>query len=367
MVVLLSLRFTAVRGDSQTQLCFITYSQPGDIDYPWSAAVSLFLDYNVGLQTDQYGTYQACYGGIGTYTYTNKFGNPTTHKVTLDGGADLYIGTDLPVDLNGIRLNFQDVPDVQLPGVGPVVRYDQIAIQAGPGFVGLAGSDPELDNTFRIDPLGQAWLSPYPGFVNQSIPAANINAPVIDLVNCKAPIDSRNGGAIPGYGYAPSFTYQYTIGDGSTWEAVTIMKVTASKDLYVDELGNQYQTIADVTGTRKYTWLPTGMGSTSAIPAIDTNYDAPSQRWYPFALTQAATGVYNTSTAPYLDGDGLAIRISPAMPINGEPAGGSITDIIVSFALSDPNDPSSALLLTESNTETPLSSSVQSQIYTQID
>ena len=89
------------------------------------------------------------------------------------------------------------------------------------------------------------------------------------------------------------------------------------------QLGNQYQNIIGLTGTRVYT-LPAHQRRLSpppapASPTARTQYA--DQRFYPFALLGSGAGIYTINTAPFVDYDGIEFNISPAAPAAGLPPG----------------------------------------------
>jgi hypothetical protein len=86
-------------------------------------------------------------------------------------------------------------------------------------------------------------------------------------------------------------------------------------------LGNPYQTVVDIAGTRIYTYLPTGAQVISNITGLlEPPYEQaifPDQRFYPYSLLASAPGVYTANTAPFLDADGLGYTFAPGAPSNG--------------------------------------------------
>ena len=116
------------------------------------------------------------------------------------------------------------------------------------------------------------------------------------------------------------FSYFYSVSDGLTYRVSGNLTITCTSGFasQVDQLGNPYQTIVNVTGTRLYTYLPTGAQILSTVSGLSTAASAlPSQRWYPYALLSAAPGVYTMNTAPFLDREGVEFSLSPSVPVNG--------------------------------------------------
>ena len=174
--------------------CFIFYSLPGNVDYPWSVAYSLTINYQPTIISNTRGTAVAIVAGSGTRTYTNRFGATLTTTVTIepvgsyyDGFTSdnlLYFGNTLPVDSNGIIMSLAS--PVQQPGHGPTVTYSTIAL-ANVSNVFLES------HSSRIDPLGTAFVSSVPGFTSVTIGASDINTLAPNYATCTAGITFTNG------------------------------------------------------------------------------------------------------------------------------------------------------------------------------
>jgi len=82
-------------------------------------------------------------------------------------------------------------------------------------------------------------------------------------------------------------------------------------------LGNPYQSIIGINGTRVYTYMTTGSVLTSTVSSLASSTG--DQRFYPYALLSASPGVYSLSTTPLIDHDGLSFTVSPAVPSLGLP------------------------------------------------
>ena len=308
-------------------LCLVFYSLPGDVDFPWSSAISLSVSYTPTLVTTSAGTAVQIVSGQGTRVYTNRFGNQLSTTVSVAGvqaGVNnnlLYLGSLTPVDTQGLLLTLST--PIQLPGVGATVLTSTIDIfnQTSSGIV-------QEDQSSRIDGGGQAFLSTVAGFTNVTIGAANINALAVNLAACQAPISFTNGLRPPTQpsvsNGAATFYYRYTVSDGATYSVSGNLTFTASSGFasVSDQLGNPYQSIVNITGTRQYTYLPTGQTLISTVAGLSTGANAlADQRFYPYTLLAAAPGVYTVATAPFFDHDGCEFNISPPAPINGLPIG----------------------------------------------
>ena len=267
----------------------------------------------------------------GTRTFTNRFGASTTSSVGLGlEGADnlLYINASIPVDSNGILLTIQNGPPVQLPGLGPLSLYDGIQLSTASGGVSESYST-------RVDSMGTAFISNLPGFRSTTIGASNLNALAPNYQTCTAPITFTNGLRPPVEPTASSsaahFIYSYFISDGVTYSVNASLLITASSAFAstFDLLGNPYQTVVAIAGTRVYTYLPTNArvvsNITGLLPHLAANiYD---QLFYPYALLAASPGVYTINTAPFLDGNGLAYSYDPAGPPLGAEPGQGYNDV----------------------------------------
>ena len=345
-------------------LCIISYSLVGNVDYPWSVATSLTFFYNAANLTTTAGTAVALINGTGTRTYTNRFGVSFTTPFTIAavGTASsnnlLYLGNGFPVDGHGLTWNLSS--PVQLPGAGPAVLTSLININNASGVVFESGSS-------RIDGLGQAVLSSVSGFVNTTIGASNLNSLAANYAACQAPITFTNGLRQPTQPSASNgalqFTYSYFISDGLTYAVqgnLTITTASAFANTH-DALGNPFQTVVNVTGLRTYTYLPTGAVVMSNIHGLSTAVPAHSdQRFYPYALLASAPGVYTINNAPFLDGDGLNFALSPSVPMNGlAPGSGTLYSATSVYILSTQN----TAVLTEAYSAQQPQPSLQQQSY----
>ena len=321
----LSLSIPTVQSAS---LCVLMYGLPGNVDYPWSSAVQLQVVYNSTVLSSSSGKAVSIINGTGLRTFTNRFGVSMSTSLTLSSCAinSLYIDNPYPVDSVGLTLNLSS--PVQLPGVGPSSLFSTFSLHNT-----TSGAVVEGDAS-SIDSQGEAYLSSIPGFLSVTIGASNVNSLAALYATCQAPITFTNGLRPPTQpsvsNGALHFTYSYTLSDGVSYVVQTNLSITTTSAFATtqDQLGNPYQTIQNITGTRHYTYLPT---SASLISHV--TFTAPAnftQRFYPYALLSSAPGVYSVNTAPYLDAEGLTFSISPASPANGLAPGAGVQQSSVS-------------------------------------
>ena len=189
-----------------------------------------------------------------------------------------------------------------------------------------------------------------------SLPFPSLSLPLSVTNGLRAPTQPSvsNGGT--------RISYSYFISDGSTFSVQGSLVLSASTAFATtrDLLGNPYQTVTAVSGTRVYTYIPTGGVVTSTVTAIAAVGTA-DQRFYPYALLAAAPGVYSLNTAPFLDGQGVGFSFSPAAPALGSPvgAGTQYTSTSVFFAT-----PESTAVVTELYYTGLPSVALQTQTYT---
>ena len=176
----------------------------------------------------------------------------------------------------------------------------------------------------RIDGLGSAFLSNVPGFTNVTIGASNINALAPVYGTCQAPITFTNGLRAPTQpsvsNGALHFLYSYFISDGVTYSVQANLSVNTASQFAnnKDQLANPYQVITGVTGTRLYTYIPSGQTVFSTITGLSTAANSlADQRFYPYSLLGAAPGVYTSNTAPLFDAEGMSFSVTPSIPVNG--------------------------------------------------
>ena len=304
-------------------LCFIEYSLPGNVDYPWSVATSVQFTYYPTTVTTSSGTAVQIIAGSGTRTYTNRFAlsfsTPLTVAPAGTGGSNnyLYLGNAYPVDGFGITWTLGS--PIQLPGHGPSVLFSTINVSNQSGIISES-------NVLRIDGLGEAYLSTVPGFLNVTIGASNINSLAPNYPACQAVISFTNGLRTPiqpsASNGAKLFGYNYTISDGVSYTVsgnLTFSATSSFANLF-DQLGNGYQVITNVTGTRIYTYIPNGQQVISKVSGLSlAAYAFADQRFYPYSLLGAAPGVYSINTAPFFDYNGVEFSLSPSAPVNGLP------------------------------------------------
>ena len=307
-------------------LCFLTYSLPGTPEYPWSIATSINVQYNPTPVTGPSGSAYQIASGSGTRTFTNNVGTSTSVAVTIGAVSstadNLVYLSGVPVDSLGLALVAATA--VQQPGEGPSPLATTLYLRNVSGLREVG--------SYNSDPLGQAWQANFPGYAsNITIGASNLNALAPNYQLCQAPITFTNGLRVPtqpGAGNsAKEFKYSYTISDGTSYIVQANLTITSTTQFAnaQDQLGNNYDILQNITGTRLYTWLPSGQQLLSQVTGITTpptqtlpGFDqVPSQRFYPYVLLSSAPGVYTMNTAPFIDGDGIEYNISPAAPVNG--------------------------------------------------
>ena len=316
------------------QLCFMTYSLPYTVDYPWSTALSLTVQYNPALALGPQGLAYQIASGNGTRTFTNRFGAQSSVNVSVAGTPNPYgvphpfnnlvYLAGSPVDAQGLLLSTSAF--IHQPGSGPVGTVNALFVEY------IAGAVREY-RSFSADPAGQVWQATIPGYTNNlGIGASNVNALAVNATACQAPITFINGLRPPTQpstsNGATRFYYNYQVSDGATYSVQTNLTIGASSfAATADALGNPYQSITTITGTRTYTYLPTGQvqvynvtsKSIAAVATGDGVDTTPSQRFYPYSLLAATPGVYTQNTAPFIDNAGIEFMISPGAPPNGLP------------------------------------------------
>ena len=157
--------------------------------------------------------------------------------------------------------------------------------------------------------------------MNVTIGASNINSLAANTATCQAAITFTNGLRTPTQPSVSNggtrISYSYQLGDGQTYtvQATLLITTTSGFASVSDLLGNPYQVITGVSGTRVYTHIPSGTSLTSTITGVQgVNYTMADQRFYPYSLLAAAPGVYTTNTSPFFDNKGVGFSISPSAP-----------------------------------------------------
>ena len=319
-------------------VCVLSYGLPNTVDYPFSIAYSLRVTYSPTPVTSGSGqVYYTLQTATGTRAYTNRFGVTSSTTVQLLGSAQLY---SRGVPFNGAVL-YPSTP-VQQPGLGPLVPTTRLVLANASGVLSEQGTQPAPyggdQYSFELDPLGQAYLSSIPGFVNTTLGAGTTNALAVNYAACLAPITFTNGLRPPTQPSASNgalqIAYSYTVSDGLTYSVTANLTFTTSSAFATtqDALGNPYQTITGIGGTRAFTNLLTGVTSTSTAAGLSAAgtgvYGVPNdQRFYPYSLLASSPGVYPTiDSAPFWDGEGLYyLTTMTSVSLRVEDIGGTAT------------------------------------------
>ena len=300
-------------------LCLIFFGAPGYLDYPWATAYNLNVNY----------TPIADGSGVvvenllsGTRTFTNKYGSSFTTSVVGFSGTLTF--SSQPVDTNGFSV--QLASSIQYPGVDPDVISPSLSIHAD--FNTQTGVFEFVNNQQNqeaglSDPTSTAVTSStIPGFTSILIGQGSLNEGEVNYDMCTATISINNGLATrPSSNIGATslvYRYTYTISDGTYLVTSEMMLTCSSASPQQDLLGNYYQTVVGVSGTRTYT---DGSGTfISDIRTLDNGdgisqtADTP-QRIYPFSFSSAPPGAYPTAdSAPFLDVAGLQFRVDPPAP-----------------------------------------------------
>ena len=327
------------KSASTASLCLLFYSLPGNPDFPWSSAVQLTVQYVTATVTTSTGSAVLVVSGSGTRTFVHQQVRPFRHRRRHGAVSRLFIcrhqqqpavpHSALPFDASGITLQLS--VNQTLPGHGPLVSYGQLRYYLQTAVLvnttNTTATYITEDASSRIDPTGSAFLSSVPGFHNITLGGGNANIGAVKYATCQAPITFANGQRAP---INPSFAnggktiqYNYFVSDGATYSITTNLTLTTDGAMAnaVDALGNQYQNIIGVTGTRVYRYLPTNQIVSSTVSGLSSHYATADQRFYPFALLGSGAGIYTINTAPFVDYDGIEFNISPAAPAAGLPPG----------------------------------------------
>ena len=242
-------------------LCLLFYSLAGTVEYPWSSSSSLTLSIDPSAPVvTAFGTAVRVVEGRGTRTFTNRFGVSFSSTLTVEGLV--YINCSTPVDSQGLTATLTS--PIQLPGTPPTSLYSSITFFSSSTGV-MKGSSSLLDSA------GQSFLSDIPGFLNRYIPASNINSLAVNYSACSAPITFTNGLRAP---TQPSVSnggyhvnYSYTISDGLSYivQAQFTLTTNSAFASQKDQLGNPYQSVINITGSRSYLYLSTGQSMQSQV------------------------------------------------------------------------------------------------------
>ena len=358
----------AVLPTQSSSLCILLYSLPGTVDYPFSVSYQLSFNYTLAPVSTSAGTAVTLLAGVGTRTFTNRFGATASTALTLisslpsSTGPLLYLNSVTPFDASG--LTFALASPTQLPGGNPWRYVSLVTVFSSQGVLVENG-------TGVLDPQGQAFSAGVAGVSNLTIGASNVNTLAANYAQCLAPITFVNGLRTPTQPSASNggttVDYSYAIGDGLTYSVQTNLTLTTISGFATstDQLGNPYQSLSFVTGSRLYTHLASGQSVLSTVNGFTPAFGNPpgDQRFYPYSLLAASPGVYNANNAPFLDSEGFLFVVNPAVPALGASVGSTPAYISVQVHLGGVL--SASVVLTESNVATnPPLASLQRQTYT---
>ena len=310
IIVVSGLNGSSVPAVLSATVCSLMYSLPGSLDYPFSIVYSFQIYYNPGVVQNTV----TVINGTGTRTFTNRFGATSIARFSVNGGGTLYLNDASPLDQQGLTMSLLN-ETVQQPGAGPDALTSSLRLaRASSNYITELGAA-------VIDPMGSAFVTSIQGVTNSTIGASNLNAISADYVACVAPITFSNGlRAVP----QPVSTngglvvrYSYTISDGLTYAVSANLTLYMSSQFATsqDKLGNPYQVVLNVTGTRQYEYFPTGQKLVSTV--FGSHKTTFVQKFYPYSLLSASPGVYSVDSAPFLDAEGFAMQVTPSVPSNG--------------------------------------------------
>ena len=350
-------------GLQSASICVLLYSLPGDVDYPNSVATALQVTYDPTFVHTAQGNAVVLVNGTGTRTYTNRFGASFTTALSLAAAGQAstadnlwFLTGGLPVDARGLTLNLSS--PVQQAGASPFALTSLVTLANVSGVLAEVNSP-------LVDAMGTAILASIPGFTSTAIPAANLNSLAVSYATCQAPISFTNGLRPPtqptSFNGGARVRFVYQLGDGANYTVLGNLSLTTSSAFATsqDMLGNPYQTITSITGTRVYTHIPTRQVLASTVTGLMPSINPP--RFYPYSLLAAAAGVYTASTAPFLDAAGLSFSLNNSVPVDGNAPGvGPLSSSVQLLELSS----LLGVLLSEASYNNKPLASMQQQTYT---
>ena len=129
-------------------LCFIWFSQPGNVEYPWTTSISLTITYTASSTPNAVQLVNA----TGTRSYSNKYGGLpvfrtpiTLAKVTPRQNNNLLYTNGSVVD--GLGIGYANAVPVAYPGAGPLRLYASAGIYSlGSGLI-VDGNSNLIDNS----------------------------------------------------------------------------------------------------------------------------------------------------------------------------------------------------------------------------
>ena len=206
------------------QLCIIFYSKPGNVEYPWSVAISLNVQYNASSVPNAVNLIS----GTGTRVYSNKYNTQFYRPITLAPAGTGYANNRLYT--NGTAFDYGGIVytlpmPYQFPGRGGAASaYVSQANFYRDSYYGLVE-----DPSFIIDNRSVSVTSNIPGFQSVNLVGCpnNPNCANTNTTACTSRITASNG-YVPlptneelEAAYTPFYNYSYFISDGQTWSTTS--------------------------------------------------------------------------------------------------------------------------------------------------
>ena len=267
--------------------------------------------------------YLSMVGFIGTRTFYGRYGQVLTQNISLAADNEefadqlLYLGTPF-VDSDGVTfyLNGTDGALTEFQGG---LFGNEVNFAMYPNATETVAISNGNANTLYYDISSAVICSTAPGFVAQATPGSPAGS--ASMASCQG---SKYTGVSPSVNITASglrsYNLQYSVGDGSTYLSTVSATLYTDGSVNYDSLGNVYYKLIAASGTRAYTYIPTGAVSVQSITSLmaqnivatsNLAYITNNNRLYPtypYFDRYGAAFTLNSSIAP----DGTAVTASTA-------------------------------------------------------
>ena len=328
-------------GYQLVQWCYVMYGLPQTLDYRWSAVTSgtALIDASAVLSTTSTNgysigavSYYPMLGFRGTRTFTNRFGQKYVNSLTLNQLGEDHDSNQLWLQspyASGVSFHLNATIQTQggLPATDMQVFLDPYPVEGTAYGYGVGAGSNALNN----DPSLTVFASNAPSFAastysNLGLTAINGSSVgsvygTTDITQCVASFPTIPKSAPAAGVRVYQFNYQLGAANGNVSTVVNLTLITDGT-VNVDQLGNYYFNVAAVSGTRTYTWLPTGNVTTATVTALSPICSGPS--------VSNIDSVYCNDNRlfpqyPFIDRLGIAYQTSPSLPHPGAAPGTSLT------------------------------------------
>ena len=333
--------FSQTLQTAQYQWGYLLRCAPNTLDYPCliqvsgTATVNATVGYSGTLSETINGTqtrftavpYYNMVAFSGTRNFTNRFGQSYVNPIQLSGTTSRATTTQL----------YLNAPYISNQGFAFV---NNATVQFYGGLIATewyVSNNPYASETVVYQGAGNSLANDYtmtlvcstaPGFVVAPYNASD-DAPTTfnTMAPCTNPSFSRVAApTLPAVGAIAGFTFTYGVTDGTSYSVSVVSTLYTDGTINYDQLGSPYYNVIQMTGSRTYTYIPTGATSTVNITSLMApNIIASSNLAYITNNNRLYTQY------PYLDRFGIAYTLASPVAVDGSSSGTQVIQGVYVF------------------------------------